>query len=207
MACLRILRNSVSKSFKALQSGYVPSTAAGEERRSQTNDEDALGSLTELDVEVWPLFLRAHSWLRLLDATLERPFFTAAERAAAAANSSGWHSEVGVLDSLLEDEFEGEEEEDDLEGEEREEVAGGQVGGQSDHPNLKRIEMTYTMFETLLWPHMITHDARAAQKHSGKQLEEQARGAEMLRNVEKHRFKASMVFREICSVRRLLLLT
>ena len=42
--------------------------------------------------ETWPLFLRAHDWLRLLDATVENPFFSAAERTEAANAASGWHA-------------------------------------------------------------------------------------------------------------------
>ena len=50
----------------------------------------------------WPLFLRSHHWLRLLDGTVSerRRFFRDEERAAAAASSSGWDAEQGGLSAL-----------------------------------------------------------------------------------------------------------
>ena len=94
-----ILRNSVAKSFCALKSGYVPAEY-GEEAELMPDEQD-LSSLCGVPDECWPLFLRAHNWLRLIDATLEQPFFSAAERSTTAANSSGWHSEAGGKEYLL----------------------------------------------------------------------------------------------------------
>eukprot|EP00966_Prymnesium_polylepis_P288310 6659469-Prymnesium_polylepis.2 len=46
---------------------------------------------------------------------------------------------------------------------------------------------------------MLTHKATAAHKLTRRELIEQARAPEMRRTVERSSFKASMVFREICS--------
>lgn len=192
-----ILRNSVSKSFKALQSGYVlrDAGAQGEE----ASEEDALPSLVGLDKKEWPLFLRAHNWLRLLDATLETPFFSAAERSAAASKTSGWHSEAGVMESLLldDDDLDDEADEGGVE-EERDNAEGEQAATMRDE-GARRTEMTFELFETILWPHMLTHKASAAHKTTQQQLSAQAKTAEMRRAVERSSLKASMVFREICS--------
>lgn len=147
-----ILRNSVSKSFKALQSGYdiggsVPQEAAA--------DEDTLNSLSGLREHDWPLFLRAHNWLRLLDATLESPYFSAAERSVAASRTSGWHSEAGVMESLLDiDDDASDGDEEGEEGGEEEEEGGGRASAR------QRTEMTYDLFETVLWPHSIVPGGR-----------------------------------------------
>ena len=193
-----ILRNSVSKSFAALHSGYVAGAGEGE---AELAGEESLTSLRGLGDDAWPLFLRAHNWLRLLDATLQRPFFSAAERSAAAAKNSGWHSEAGVMDSLLEEEddeseYEEDDDEDEDEDEDGDEVEGDAAGSAAQHGRREkapRMEMTYDVFESMLWPHMLMHKASAAHKLSKQQLVDQARGAQYRDAVEKAPLKASMV--------------
>ena len=202
-----ILRTSVSKSFKALQLGYITSSGSGGDTNTGVEDE-GLQSLCGLRDQDWPLFLRAHNWLRLLDATLAEPFFSAAERTEAASRTSGWHSEAGVMDSLLEigndeeeeydkDAGDGQEEEAEFDDEDGDDDSGArqnELGGASG-----RVEITFDIFENLLWPHMLTHKATAAHKLTRHQLKEQARSPTMRRTVAKSPLKASMVFREICS--------
>lgn len=192
-----ILRNSVAKSFRALQSGYVGSSKAIC-AAAEPLEEDALHSLHAIADECWPLFLRAHNWLRLLDATLEKPYFTAAERSFAASKTAGWHSEAGVLDSLLEEDEESDDERDDDDEEEAGTVSNEhpRTGSRADTGTIQpRLEMTYDLFESLLWPHMLMHKPSAAEKLSRKQLRDQALTAEAKRAVEKSKYKASMVFR------------
>ena len=53
-------------------------------------------ALHQVQERAWPLFLKAHQWLRLLDETLSpsQRFFTTEERlASAATGTDGWHSE------------------------------------------------------------------------------------------------------------------
>ena len=179
-------------------------------------DERELSSLVGIGDENWPLFVRAHNWLRLLDATLERPFFTPAERSAAAARTSGWHAEAGGMESLLDDfdDFDESDESDDGgdatgddEADEDDAAPGVEVARERPRARRRRgggearvrTEMTFDFFEGVLWPHMLTHRAATAEKVSRRQLLDQARGAEARRAVERSKFKASMVFREICS--------
>ena len=111
-----ILRTSVAKSFKSLQSGFIAAMEAAQRdgaeaagsggaalAESIANDEE-LSSLSSVPERSWPLFLRAHHWLRLLDGTLEEAqrFFSDDERLAAAVSASGWHAEKGGLDELPE---------------------------------------------------------------------------------------------------------
>ena len=98
----------VSPRFRALQLGYLLSAPDN----NAVPLEDELQSLSGIGEASWPLFLRAHNWLRLLDGTLAQPFFSTTERSAAASKTSGWHSEEGVLEALpgLDDEQEDEDE-------------------------------------------------------------------------------------------------
>ena len=73
-----ILRTSVAKSFKSLQSGFLAAihgSAMADASGARTTmaevvmDEE-LPTLSAVKESSWPLFLRAHHWLRLLDGTL-----------------------------------------------------------------------------------------------------------------------------------------
>jgi len=137
-----ILRSSVLKSFKSLQSGWLQSLGAdaskllrrwdaraaedrpkdeleeNEEQKREAKEAatvDTYLSLNDVPESAWPLFLRAHNWLRLVDATLpqEMRFFSAAERAAAAGNEASWHADQGGLDELPSIGLDGDDDDDD----------------------------------------------------------------------------------------------
>ena len=90
-----ILRRSVAKSFRSLQTGFVAASgavptaaaaagaaAATEEGQEGEEGMEVTGSLAAASEAQWPLFVRAHNWLLLLDGTLppERRFFSEEER-------------------------------------------------------------------------------------------------------------------------------
>jgi len=186
-----ILRSSVAKSFRALQSGFMQSHTAAS--LAQPPAQEEFSELTELMEHDWPLFFRAHQWLRLLDATLEPDlrFFTDEERRDAATRSSdGLHSEEGCAEFLpdldLDDAFD-EEEEDltDLDGE---------VGASSR----TREEVTYELFQSVLWPLMIGKE-RADGSASPRELKLMAQTLAEKSSVRSAAFKPSIVFREIVS--------
>ena len=237
-----ILRNSVAKSFKSLQTGWhrgeqhaaavqgneaLAEDADGGETTPRTPATPAeaveghvLTPLAEVPDEHWPLFLRSHHWLRLLDGTLppHRRFFTDAERETAAAASTGWHSEAGCLEALPE--LGDSDDESDSDGEEEAlphkggarggAAAGGAGGGGNGERGGERgggagggvrEEVTFDVFERWLWPLMVSKEKPAAAQRAASvaELRAQADAARQARQAAKEPLKPSVVFREIVS--------
>ena len=212
-----ILRTSVAKSFKALQSGFVASMASAVPFDGTTpaaptappvaaaaEEEEDIVALEDVHESSWPLFLRAHHWLRLLDGTLAEGhrFFTDEERAAAAAAAAGWHTEKGGLEELPtlldeDEEDEGEEEEEEgvgAEGGKEGDASHGAAGGQASI----RPEVNFDGFERALWPLMIGKGMPGADDARGALADVQT-SKDLLDKVRKAPVKASLVFREIVS--------
>lgn len=207
-----ILCTSVAKSFKALQSGFVASMAArsagtfaGDPPSAtlvMAAEDDEPMSLSNVPENSWPLFLRAHHWLRLLDGTLDEGsrFFSDDERAGAATAAAGWHTEKGSLDELpsLLDEVEEDDDDDDEGGEPEASGGEGSAAGASGSKEVIRQEINFDTFERTLWPLMLgkgmpgSDDARGA-------LADVHMSKDLLDKVRKAPVKASLVFREIVS--------
>ena len=204
-----ILRTSVAKSFKSLQSGFIAAMGDGagaQDSMPDTATDEDLPSLNGVHEASWPLFLRAHHWLRLLDGTIldeSERFFTEDERLAAAASVSGWHSEKGGLDELpeLEDD---DDEVDDVDESEvgalpPSGVAAGSAGGAAAGSLRRaRLEMTYDLFEHKLWPLMVGKEAPGADDAKGS-LHDMQVGKDLLEKARRCPLKPSLVFREIVS--------
>ena len=221
-----ILRTSVAKSFKALQSGFVESmreaaregcapesahaaAAALATTAVTTAEADAeLGSLDGVPEGQWPLFLRSHHWLRLLDGTLPeaRRFFREEERAQAAAAASGWHAERGGLAEIPElfDEEEDDVDDDDDAADDGDGLGAEGAGGDGGAPTggaargAVRVEMTFDLFERVLWPLMVGKGMPGADDGKGP-ISEVVASKDLLDKVRRAPVKASLVFREIVS--------
>ena len=210
-----ILRSSVAKSFKSLQSGFV--AALGAERNGNAEvptivADEELTALEEVTKKSWPLFLRAHHWLRLLDGTIideECRFFSHEERLAAAATASGWHAEKGGLDEMPElfeddEDDESEDEEDSrlskgLRNAEGEGDAHAGDGAGVRARRQRRDEVTFETFENRLWPLMVGKGMPVAEDAKGGALTSVQASKDLMEKVRKFPLKASPVFREIVS--------
>lgn len=208
-----ILRNSVAKSFRSLQSGFVASldpTTGGQ----VPEQEEELTDLAHVSELGWPLFLRAHQWLRLLDQSLPQHerFFSESEGLAAFARrgADGWHTERGGLSELPDlDLDEDDEDYDDEEegsvwgGDERDGAEAAAVCSGDGAPGgaraAAREEVTFEMFERTLWPLMVGKDKPQAAQRGLRELKQQAQAKDLRDKVARSALKASVVFREIVS--------
>ena len=208
-----ILRTSVEKSFRALQSGWREATVGAADGGGAVAalTGESVAALGEVGDSAWPLFLRAHHWLRLLDGTLpdgER-FFTAEEREAATLPSAGFHAEVGGLEALPEFSMYDDEDGDDGadygdDGGDDEEVGGGasaagEAGGGEERRGGARVEMTFELFERVLWPLMVGKERAEAEPRPLAEMSSMAQARDLQEKVRRCAMKASVVFREIVS--------
>ena len=137
-----ILRSEVRKSFRSLQRG------AG--FKVPKDDSHAITDLRYVPDAAFPLFLTAREWLLLVDGTLTKPFFTAAERTAS-AHSNTWHEERRMLFEIPDLEVDGGDDDAEEAGADGAQGAAGAQAGGGARP---RREVNYSYFADVMWPRL-----------------------------------------------------
>jgi len=148
-----VLRDQVRKSFRGMKEGFM-----GADAGHVLQEACYPPTFARVPSSMFPLFLTQNEFLRMLDGTLEEPFFPRNPDGSMKYRADGLREEEGALESLPGegDEWFLEDDDDDEhlgEGGRAAEGEDGVFGGRGDHmPQWSRREVDFALFERDIWP-------------------------------------------------------